>query len=326
MLCRWGVILESVAGLGVRSQKHDNKMKTHRLLFILAIIWGLAILPDTLAQSNFLARIDRTLAKEPRYETTPKYSLLVLGGSGSVKVWMVEDGRRLFVDKNANGDLTDDGPAIQPSNVRNMGAQSPGTERWDFNYLLDAITPAGGSRHTHFDLRRWNYGDKEDRYGLSLSVADQLPVYAGWFGTFWSTNSATAPVIHFGGPFTPKMLRAKEFVLGPGQQRISIAFVNPGSGAGAESLLSIDALPKYLTPKLNIEWPVAAGKLPLKTSHLLTERCCYWEFYTTTFETPDGAMVGMAKVSVELPESLAPIQLATTEFKAPVVAQAREPN
>lgn len=190
--------------------------------------------------------------------------------------------------------------------------------------MLDAITPADGSRHTRFDLRRWNYGDKEDSYGLSLSVAGQLPVYAGWFGSFWSTNSATAPVIHFGGPFTPKMLRVKEFVIGPGQRRLSVGFMNPGAGAGAESRLSIEALPKYLTPKLNIEWPIAAGKPPLKTSHLLTERCCYWEFYTTTFEMPDGVTVGTAKVSVEFPESLVPIQLTTTEFKAPVVAQAKE--
>jgi hypothetical protein len=73
---------------------------------------------------------------------------------------MVEDGKRLFVDKNANGDLTDDGPPIRPSNVRSLDAS-----RWDLNYLLDAITPANGLRHTHFDLRRWNYGDKEEGNG-----------------------------------------------------------------------------------------------------------------------------------------------------------------
>jgi hypothetical protein len=301
-------------------------MKMHRSLSVLVTIWCLAILPDASAQTNVLAKIDRTLVKEPKYEATPKYSLLVLGGSGRVKVWMVEDGRRLFVDKNANGDLTDDGPPIQPSNVRNIGALEPGVERGDFNYLLDAITTASGPRHTRFDLRRWNYGDKKDSYGLSLSVADQLPVYAGWFGTFWSAKPETAPVIHFGGPFTPKLLRAKEFVIGPGQRRLSIAFVNPGSGPGAESLLSIEALPKYLTPKLNIEWPTAPGKTPVRTTHVLTERCCYWEFYTTTFEMPDGVTVGTAKVFVDFPESLVPIQLTTTEFKAPVVAKAKESN
>jgi hypothetical protein len=120
----------------------------HRLLSVLVTIWCLVILPDAPAQTNVLAKIDRTLIKEPKYEATPKYSLLILGSSGGVKVWMVEDGRHLFIDKNANGDLTDDGPPIQPSNVRNIGALNSGNERWDFNYLLDAITPADSSRHT----------------------------------------------------------------------------------------------------------------------------------------------------------------------------------
>jgi len=274
------------------------------------------------AATNLLAKIDRSIRKEPKYQATPKYCLLVLGSSASVPVWMVEDGKRLFVDKNANGDLTDDGPPIPQSNVRNLGALKPGVERWDCDYLLDAITPAAGPRHTHFELRRWNYGDPEDEYGLSLSVGDVLPVYAGWFGTFWSTNAATAPIIHCGGPFAPKMLRTKEFVLGPGQRRLSIGFMNPG--LGAESRLSIEALPKFLNPKLNIEWPTAPGQPPLRTTHVLTERCCYWEFYTTTFELPDHVTVGTAKVSVEFPESMLPIELTTTEFKAPVVAKAKE--
>jgi len=99
-----------------------------------------------------------------------------MGNSGDVKVWMVEDGRRLFVDKNANGDLTDDGPPIEPSKVRRLDAN-----RWDFEYSLDAITPANGTRHSNFVLRRWNYNDKEDSYGLSLFVDGQMPMYAGWF-------------------------------------------------------------------------------------------------------------------------------------------------
>jgi hypothetical protein len=96
--------------------------------------------------------------------------------------------QRLFVDKNANGDLTDDGPPIKPSNVRNIGSN-----HWDYNYFLDAITPTNGSRHTNFQLRRWNYGEDEDSYGLSLSVDGKIPMYAGWFGTFWSAQCETAP-------------------------------------------------------------------------------------------------------------------------------------
>ena len=175
--------------------------------------------------TNVVSAFDRTILKEPTYQSTPKYCLVTLGTSGNVKVWMVEDGKRLFIDKNANGDLTDDGPPIQPSKVRDLGANS-----WDFEYLLDAIRPINGSRHTSFVLRRWNYNDNGDEYGLSLSVDGKMPMFAGWFGTFWSTKREQAPVIHFGGPFTPKLLRRKEFTIGEKQERLSLCFVNPGSG------------------------------------------------------------------------------------------------
>jgi ribosomal protein L24 len=79
------------------------------------------------ASTNEVSHFDRTIIKEPTYQSTPKYSLITLGKSGDVTVWMVENGRRLFVDKNANGDLTDDGSPIEPSNVRHLDAK-----RWDF--------------------------------------------------------------------------------------------------------------------------------------------------------------------------------------------------
>ena len=292
-------------------------MNTPRLLFGIATMC--CVLPfdyRACGSTNVVGQFDRTIIKQPTYQSTPKYSLMALGNSGDVKVWMVEDGKRLFVDKNANGDLTDDGPPIEPSKVRDLGGN-----RWDFEYVLDAITPTNGSRHTSFVLRRWNYNDPEDSYGLSLSVGGQMPMYAGWFGTFWSTNRDTAPVIHFGGPFTPMLLRRKESTLGETQQRLSLCFVNPGSGSGAVSRLSIDALPRLVTPELDIEWRTAGGGAPLRTSHELKERCCYWEFYTTEFEPPRGIVPGNAKVSIRFAAGAMPVELTTTEIEEPVVAQ-----
>jgi hypothetical protein len=267
-------------------------------------------LPDVASPS------DRPITKEPTYQSTPKYSLIAIGAHGEAKVWMVEDGKRLFVDKNANGDLTDDGSPIQPSKVRNLDAK-----RWDFEYALDAIRPANGARHTNFVLRRWNYNDPQDSYGLSLSVDGQMPMYAGWFGTFWSTNRETAPVIHFAGPFKPTLLRRKEFVLGEKGERLSLGFFRAGSGPGAESRLSIDALPSFVIPKLNIEWPTANGGAPMKKSYDLTQRCCYWEFYITDFEMPRGVVAGKAKLTVELPVAASLVKLSTTEITAPVVGK-----
>jgi hypothetical protein len=75
---------------------------------------------------------------------------------------------------------------------------------------------------------------------------------------------------------------------------------------------------------LNIQWPIGSGGAPLRTSHSLTQRCCYWEFYTTEFEVPTGIVAGKARVSVDLPAGATPIELATTEMVVPIVALPHE--
>lgn len=77
---------------------------------------GVALLPLLLVTpaslATDLAKIDRTIAKEPAYRTkTPKYGLLVFGPEGKDRVWLVHDGDVLYVDRNGNGDLTEPGRA-----------------------------------------------------------------------------------------------------------------------------------------------------------------------------------------------------------------------
>ena len=270
---------------------------------------------------NVLDGIDRRIVKEPEYASSPRYLLLALGAKAESKVWLVEDGKSLYVDKNANGDLTDDGAPIVPTKLREF--TTPKGKAWDFEYDLDQIAPSDGSKHTAFCLRRWNYADEEDQYGLSLTLNDKTPMYAGWT-IRWGTSPKTAPIIHFGGPLRPRILRRKEFTLGSGSSRLSLSFFTSGLGEGADSRLSIDALPPEVIPQLEIDWPVAAGAPPLSTLHLLKERCCYWEFYELGFKVPKGAVAGTATVKVLLPEGTLPFELASDQIKAPV--RAKEPD
>lgn len=291
-----------------------------RSRFVIAALCTLPFAVAARAATNAVSHYDRSILKEPKYQSTPRYCLITMGDASEVRVWMVEDGKRLFVDKNANGDLTDDGPPIQPSDIRNMDAT-----HWDFKYVLDAITPANGPRSTNFVLWRWNYNDPEDEYGLLLSVNGRMPMYAGWFGTFWSTNRETAPVIHFGGPFKPTLLRRKNFPIGEKGERLSMGFFHAGSDKGAESRLSIDALPQFVVPQLKIDWPTARGSAPLRTTYALTNRCCYWEFYNEEFEVPKGVVPGTAEISVGLITGTMPIELTTSKIEAPVVAAPGSP-
>jgi hypothetical protein len=58
-------------------------------------------------------KLDRHIARAPAYQSKPLYCLALIGPDARTRVWMVLDGERLFVDRNCNGDLTDDGPSVE---------------------------------------------------------------------------------------------------------------------------------------------------------------------------------------------------------------------
>jgi WD40 repeat protein len=73
------------------------------------LLAGAVLLLAPPAQAQDLAKIERKIAKEPAYQTkTPKYCLLVFGLDAKTRVWLVQDGDTLYVDRNGSGDLTGD--------------------------------------------------------------------------------------------------------------------------------------------------------------------------------------------------------------------------
>jgi len=275
-----------------------------------------------------LSAIEKTLGKEPTYRDKPRYCLMVFGPEAKTRVWMVEDGRTLYLDRNANGDLTDDGSPLP------LQRASSGT--WH-EYLLDEIRPAAGPAQTEFCLKRWNYGEKEDSYGLSVNIHDDAPsaeaagarlqvrdegikMYAGWFGTLWADSPAKASILHFGGSLEPRLLRNKDFVINAGIDRLSVCFMTPGHGEAGPTRLGETVLPVLPPMRVRIEWPVAAGSPALVTTHELTEHCCYWEYYNSEFRVPQdkGVVEGMAKVTVELPKGQFPLPLRTNRIDVQV--------
>src|SRR2546428_3351574 len=87
-------------------------MKIHTLLAAALLVLA------PFAQAADLAKIERTIAKEPAYQTkTPKYCLLVFGLDARTRVWLVQDGDTLYVDRNGDGDLTGDGKRVKVSRV-----------------------------------------------------------------------------------------------------------------------------------------------------------------------------------------------------------------
>lgn len=302
-----------------------GRVRLVRVLVALALMvsTGAAALADVdgsaaSGAADELGKVERRIRREPAYVDAPRYALLVFGAKAETKVWMVEDGKTLYVDRNANGDLTDDGGPLKPTELREIGRSSDGSPRWDFAYVLDAITPqAGGSRHTKFRLSRWNYGQEEDGYGLSVHVDGVTPMYAGWT-PFWADSAGEAQVIHFGGRLRPRLLRLEDGALTYNSNRLSVAFITPGVGKGAYARLSIEAPLPMVAPVVRIDWPVAKGAEPLRTTHRLTQRCCYWEFYDPTFKVPDAAVAGKAAVTVLVPPGALPYEVVMERMEVGV--------
>src|SRR5262245_19523703 len=71
----------------------------------------LAVLGSAASAAD-LAKIDRTIAKEPAYKGKPKYCLLVFGPEAKMRAWLVLDGDLVYIDRNGNGDLTEPGEQV----------------------------------------------------------------------------------------------------------------------------------------------------------------------------------------------------------------------
>lgn len=280
---------------------------------VTCLMWGQLLAADqgTDSRSSLLEAVQRRIVAEPAYESTPRYVLLAFGEDARSLLWLVEDGRTLYVDRNGNGDLTDDGPPIPPSDERQLG-----TSGWDYDYVVGDLEFPDGTQHAELKLMRWSYDHSEDGTGVSVTVNDVTPMYAGW-SPLWSKSPEEARIIHFGGPLEPIKLRGKSIKLKTGPQRFSVAFINRGLGERAHSRLNYKAVPDSVVPVIEISWPTAAGE-PLKTTHQLTERCCYWEFYTESFRVPDGVAAGTATARVRLPGYVNPFGYRTTEVCVPV--------
>src|SRR6516165_9330594 len=77
-----------------------------RIPFLLPAMAFVA-LSAALAPAADLAAIDRRFVKEPTYQSKPRYCLLVFGPEAQTRVWLVQDGDVLYVDRNGDGDLTE---------------------------------------------------------------------------------------------------------------------------------------------------------------------------------------------------------------------------
>jgi hypothetical protein len=255
------------------------------------------------ASAADLEKLDRTIKKEPVYQTkSPRYALLVFGPQAKDRVWLVHDGDTLYVDRNGNGDLTETGKKVIAK-----GDKERDPEEGSYQFEAGELR-IGGRIHKGLKVGAWPLtllGDrmlkhsnakaalaadpKTRSYALSLAVEKplfkgqgvggrtvQIAGYLDGNGVLLFANKpADAPVIHFEGPLQITLYGEKPTLTLGRSNDLFLAVGTPGQGPGSFASLGYeDTIPSRAIPKVEIMFPPRQkGDPPLRETYELKERC-----------------------------------------------------
>jgi hypothetical protein len=244
-----------------------------------------------------LTRIERSIAKEPRYKTkTPEYCLLLFGPEAKTRVWLVRDGDTLYVDRNGNGDLTEPGEKVaadardskpeenvytfQAGDVR-VGKHLHKDLAVSMVKLADFANDVAVKAHVSKDPQARGYmvAIEMEIPGLEGRGADgrviQQAVFADYHGLLtFSRQARDAPIIHFGGPLQVSLFYPQRLQIGRPID-VTLGVGSPGVGPGTMAYVFYDGvIPRSAYPRLEVTYPPARpGETPLKELYELRGRC-----------------------------------------------------
>jgi hypothetical protein len=246
-----------------------------------------------------LARIDRGIGKEPKYQSRPLYCLLALGPEAKHKAWLVLDGDTLYVDRQGSGDLT------RPE-CRVVKTPDPYCERLfeagdltvggrTYTGLRIAVDPAkraGGAAAEMPMFRAFLAAHPDGKlYSVSIEVPFARPFpdlrdgspltktrhFAGEHDATgvlqFAARREEAPVIHFGGPWTLWPDGQQKLVRGRAEDLV-LRLGTPGRGPGTFACICYDNLvPEAARPHVRVEYTAPAGEKPTARNYVLEDRC-----------------------------------------------------
>jgi hypothetical protein len=278
------------------------------------LLAALLLLSASPAPAADLTTIDRTIAKEPAYQTkTPKYCMLVFGPEAKDRVWIVLDGDTLYVDKNGNGDLTEEdeglkAPAFEasthPAHARERSikvgdiaiaglthtgltvSQTEYRRKVDVSKGVGASTPEEWQEYLDSIWRQVPDGLiymvsinlDPNCYGLFEDTKDQRVLHFAWIDRHgqlaFADRRKDAPIIHFGGPLTLRHHPAEKLRRGNEPEKITLCLGTPGLRPGSFVTMSYDLVPNDVYPTVEVQFPAKEpGKPTVTSKYVLKERC-----------------------------------------------------
>jgi hypothetical protein len=247
------------------------------------------------AQATDLAKIERKIAKEPAYQTkAPKYCLLVFGLDAKTRVWLVQDGDTLYVDRHGNGDLTGEGNRVkikqQDDRFRSFEAgdiTADGLTHTGLSVMQMKVTAESVGNDQQWQRVQksgpepWTWwvritaerGDDDNRdlprklaYVINGDGAGML---------LFADRPEDAPIIHLNGPITLGLQDYKQRLIAGDETMLQIGVGPQGLGPGTFAfLLYPNTIPSDAYPEAEVTYPAKApGQESIKRKYTLKERC-----------------------------------------------------
>lgn len=251
-----------------------------------------------------LSTIPRQIAREPKYQGAPRYALAVFGPEADFKVWLVMDGDVLYADKNADGDLTEPGEKITPTEVQYLGPvykigdiDAKGKTYADLQLRCPKLKDYKNAYDELADFRAIVAADAEapgyyvtaetppaaplnDEKGRPVSNITQTAGMADADGVLqFAARPGDAPVLHFGGPWEIRPYVGQKLVLGR-EDEFTAVIGTPGLGPGTLAVILYhtqgdDAtifVPRAAHLVLDVQFQGAEGRT-IPSRLVLNDRC-----------------------------------------------------
>jgi hypothetical protein len=275
------------------------------------LMWlaAVALTVNGTANAADLAKVPRTIAKEPAYQTKyPRYALLVFGEQASPRIWVVLDGDTAYVDRNGNGDLTEaDEKVAMPEFKKQQGREAvmegqrevtagsittgPNTtQQLMLMQMRLAKNPKPRTDEEGEMLKL--FGNPPDGIFTGIIVMNELPkalidakgekfdepimhmAMADQRGALeFSDRPEKAPIVHIGGPLQIQLHLMQKLIRGQ-QSELSVCIGTPGLGKGTFVMRGYQGVPKDVYPVVDLEFPAKEpGAEAIKLQVVLKERC-----------------------------------------------------
>ncbi len=268
-----------------------------------------------------LAAIERKIAKLPELSSEqPLYCLLVFGPQADTRIWLVRDGDVLYVDRNANGDLSEAGERVE---ITAGSRPEEGVLGFKVGDIVDGELVHKDLNVSWFNVDHLKGSDtrvtarlKRDPNFRAVAIACDVAMPAfhgsgiegrvshmallGDLGGLldFAPRPEDAPILHFGGPrqitlYGPATLRIGR------RDDLILVVGTPGVGPGSTVSMAYDqVIPPDVRPRVDVTVPTADGS-SLARSYSFDRRCCQVNLYDAV-ALPEGTAPGQATVNISL--------------------------